>query len=116
MNQEQVVKALAALAHFVRLQVFRTLVVAGAEGRTPSEIAEQLDVPSTALSFHLKELMAAGLVSQERVGRNLFYRAAYEEMNALIGYLTENCCAGANCGQASAVCCPTTTNSTSQES
>ena len=116
MNQEQVVKALTALAHSVRLQVFRTLVVAGAEGRTPSDIAEQLAVPSTALSFHLKELMAAHLVSQERVGRNLFYRAAYDEMNALIGFLTENCCAGANCGQTDVACCPTTTKSTSQES
>ncbi|MEZ2737990.1 ArsR/SmtB family transcription factor [Comamonas jiangduensis] len=116
MNQEHVVKALAALAHSVRLQVFRTLVAAGAEGRTPSEIAEQLGIPSTALSFHLKELMAADLVSQERVGRNLFYRAAYDEMNALLGYLTENCCAGSNCGQAGVVCCPPTTKSTSQES
>ncbi|MBF6630532.1 MAG: helix-turn-helix transcriptional regulator [Comamonas sp.] len=116
MNQEHVVKALAALAHSVRLQVFRALVAAGAEGRTPSEIAEQLGIPSTALSFHLKELMAADLVSQERVGRNLFYRAAYDEMNALLGYLTENCCAGSNCGQAGVVCCPPTTKSTSQES
>ena len=115
MNEEQVVKALAALAHSVRLQVFRTLVVAGAEGRTPSGMAEQLGVPTTALSFHLKELMAADLVSQERVGRNLFYRAAYDEMNALIGYLTENCCAGPNCGQPGAACCPSTTNSTCQE-
>lgn len=106
MNEDQVIKALAALAHSVRLSVFRALVVAGAEGRTPSALSEQLGVPSTALSFHLKELVNAGLVCQERVSRNLFYRAAYDEMNALIGYLTENCCAGADCGQTGAVCHP----------
>jgi ArsR family transcriptional regulator len=107
MNEDQVVKALAALAHPVRLQVFRALVVAGTEGRTPSALAEQLGVASTALSFHLKELGNAALVSPERVGRNLFYRAAYDEMNALINYLTKNCCAGADCGQAGSDCLPT---------
>lgn len=114
MNEEQIIKALAALAHSVRLSVFRALVVAGAEGRTPSVLAEQLEVPSTALSFHLKELVNAGLVSQERVSRNLFYRAAYDEMNALISYLTENCCSGADCSQAGAVCCPSAPKATTK--
>lgn len=116
MKEEQVIKSLAALAHSVRLSVFRALVVAGAEGLTPSVLAERLGVPSSALSFHLKELMNAGLVCQERVSRNLFYRAAYDEMNALIGYLTENCCSGADCGQATAGCCPPATQSTTKES
>lgn len=66
-----------------------------------------LGVPATALSFHLKELMHAGLVCQERVSRNLFYRAAYDEMHLLLSYLTENCCAGADCGQATAPSCGT---------
>jgi len=113
MSEEQIIKALAALAHSVRLSVFRALVVAGADGLTPSVLAERLGVPSTALSFHLKELMNAGLVRQERVSRNLFYRAAYDEMNALLGYLTENCCSGADCGQATTTsCCPIATQST----
>ena len=105
MLQDQVIKSLAALAHPVRLSVFRALVVAGAEGLTPSALAQQLQVAPTALSFHLKDLMHAGLVCQERVSRNLFYRAAYDEMNALIAYLTENCCSGADCHQATAACC-----------
>lgn len=106
MNEDLVIKALAALAHSVRLRVFRALVVAGAPGLTPSALSERLSVPSTALSFHLKELMQAGLVCQERVSRNLFYRAAYDEMNALLSYLTENCCAGADGDTANvAACC-----------
>jgi ArsR family transcriptional regulator len=104
MNENQVIKALAALAHPVRLSVFRALVIAGEGGLTPSVLVERLEVSSTALSFHLKELMHSGLVCQERVSRNLFYRAAYDEMNALIGYLTENCCAGADCGQTTNRC------------
>lgn len=116
MKEDQVIKALAALAHSVRLRVFRALVVAGAEGLTPSVLAERLGVPSTALSFHLKELMNAGLVCQERVSRNLFYRAAYDEMNGLLGYLTENCCSGAQCGQATDSCCPVIAESTTKES
>ena len=107
MNEDQVIKALAALAHPVRLSVFRALVMAGAQGLTPSVLAERLGVPATALSFDLKELMHAGLVCQERVSRNLFYRAAYDEMHLLLSYLTENCCAGADCGQATAPSCGT---------
>ena len=107
MNEDQVIKALAALAHPVRLSVFFFLFMAGAQGLTPSVLAERLGVPATALSFHLKELMHAGLVCQERVSRNLFYRAAYDEMHLLLSYLTENCCAGADCGQATASSCGT---------
>ncbi|MEG2045955.1 MAG: helix-turn-helix domain-containing protein [Comamonas sp.] len=106
MNEDQVIQSLAALAHPVRLRVFRALVVAGEGGLTPSVLAEQLEVAGTALSFHLKELVRAGLVSQERQSRNLIYRAAFAQMNAVLGYLTENCCAGNDCGQADGSCCP----------
>ena len=97
MNETQVVQALAALAHPLRLQVFRALVVVGPTGLTPSAIMTGIGVPATTLSFHLKELTNAGLVTQERNGRNLVYRAAFEHMNSLLGYLTSNCCQGAEC-------------------
>ena len=97
MEEKDIVRALAALAHDLRLRVFRMLVVAGPEGLTPGTIAAQLDVPNATLSFHLKELMNAALVTQERDGRTLIYRAAYEQMNAVLGFLTENCCQGQPC-------------------
>jgi|SRR5690242_1478639 len=102
MEEQQVVKALAALAQPVRLQVFRALVVTGRAGLTPGTIAEALGIPPNTLSFHLKELTNAGLVTQERASRNIVYRAAYQQMNDLLGYLTENCCAGAACAVDSA--------------
>lgn len=95
MKEHEVVVALAALAHPQRLRVFRALVVAGLEGLTPSTMADGLDVARNALSFHLKELLHAGLVTAEQSGRNLIYRAAYARMNGLLSYLTENCCEGA---------------------
>jgi len=97
MEEQSVVRSLAALAHAHRLQVFRALVVAGPQGMTPGVMAEGVGIAPTSLSFHLKELMHAGLVTQERLGRNLVYRAAYDRMNELLGYLTDNCCAGAEC-------------------
>ncbi|WP_159270760.1 ArsR/SmtB family transcription factor [Variovorax boronicumulans] len=105
MEEKAVIQALAALAQPVRLQVFRALVVAGPAGLTPGVLAEQLGVPSTSLSFHLKELTHAKLVSQERDGRNLIYRAVFEQMNGLLAYLTENCCQGEACLPASATAC-----------
>lgn len=97
MEEPAVIKSLAALAQPVRLRVFRALVVAGPDGLTPSSLAESLDVPSTSLSFHLKELMHAELVSQERDGRHLIYRAVYKNMNGVLAYLTEHCCEGQGC-------------------
>jgi DNA-binding transcriptional ArsR family regulator len=97
MDANQVVAALAALAQPVRLQVFRALVVRGTTGLTPGAMAEGLGIPANTLSFHLKELAQAGLVTQERASRHIVYRAAFDRMNALLGYLTENCCAGARC-------------------
>ncbi|OWQ78136.1 transcriptional regulator [Stenotrophomonas maltophilia] len=97
MNEAQAVSALGALAHAQRLRVFRSLVVAGPEGLTPSVLADQLDVARNALSFHLKELAHAGLVTIEQQGRNLIYRADFSQMNELLGYLTEHCCQGSTC-------------------
>jgi ArsR family transcriptional regulator len=97
MESKEVVLALAALAHPLRLEVFRALVVAGQSGLTPGVIQGALDVPPATLSFHLKELANSGLVTQERASRHLIYRAEYDNMNALLGYLTANCCQGAAC-------------------
>lgn len=95
MEEKNVVKALAALAQPSRLQVFRALVVTGQQGATPGQLGEYLGVPNATLSFHLKELMGAGLISQERNGRHLIYRAEFAQVSGLIAYLTENCCQGA---------------------
>lgn len=94
MEESEVIKALAALAQPVRLKTFRALVVAGAQGMTPGALAELLQTPAASLSFHLKELLHAGLVTQERDGRSLIYRAAYDQMDALLSFMTKNCCQG----------------------
>lgn len=105
MDEPRVVKSLAALAQPVRLQIFRALVVAGQQGMTPGTMSEGLGVPASSLSFHLKELTNAGLVTQERSSRNLIYRAAYDHMDSLLGYLTANCCQGAECAVATPESC-----------
>ncbi len=105
MEAPDAVKSLAALAQPVRLQIFRALVVAGPSGLTPGALVEAIAVPGTSLSFHLKELLHSGLITQERNGRNLIYRAAFGEVNALIGYLTENCCEGETCEVSPAAAC-----------
>ena len=97
MEEQDVVKSLAALAQPSRLRVFRALVVAGPAGLTPGAISETLNVAAPTLSFHLKELTHAGLISQTRDGRNLIYRAAYAQMNAVLAYLAANCCQGEAC-------------------
>ncbi|MCX7692378.1 metalloregulator ArsR/SmtB family transcription factor [Tepidimonas taiwanensis] len=97
MEETTAVRALAALAQPVRLRAFRALVVAGADGLTAGALAEALAVAPSALSFHLKELLHAQLVTQQRQGRHLIYRAAFHTMEALLAYLTENCCAGTSC-------------------
>jgi DNA-binding transcriptional ArsR family regulator len=105
MDEQDVVLSLAALAQPVRLKVFRALVVTGQAGLTPSAMAEGLGIPANTLSFHLKELCHAGLITQERASRHLIYRAAYERMNALLGYLTDHCCEGAACAVESNATC-----------
>jgi DNA-binding transcriptional ArsR family regulator len=97
MTELDVVKALGALAQQSRLQIFRELVVAGAGGLTPGQLSQSLGLPGTGLSFHLKELTHAGLITQQRDGRNLIYRAAFATMNDVLAYLTQNCCAGGSC-------------------
>lgn len=97
MEENDVVRSLAALAQPIRLQVFRCLVVAGTDGATPGVLAELLSLPASSLSFHLKELVNAGLVTQERISRNLVYRVSFPRMNGLVAYLTENCCQGQAC-------------------
>jgi DNA-binding transcriptional ArsR family regulator len=92
MEKKQVLKALAALAQASRLQVFRSLVVAGPSRATPSELSDEHNLPNATLSFHLKELANAGLIHQERSGRNLIYRVEFAQMNRVVGYLSENCC------------------------
>ena len=105
MEDKQVIKALAALAQAHRLQIFRALVVKGPEGMTPASLAESLGLPANALSFHLKELMHADLISQERSGRNLIYRAQYDRMKDVLTFLTQNCCQGKACLDAAATAC-----------
>jgi DNA-binding transcriptional ArsR family regulator len=92
MKSNQVVAALGALAQETRLKLFRLLVQRGADGLPAGVIAERLDVPPSSLTFHLQQLLHAGLVTQRRVGRQIFYATEYGAMNALVGYLTDNCC------------------------
>ncbi|MEY4748972.1 MAG: hypothetical protein RIQ60_1186 [Pseudomonadota bacterium] len=92
MEEAAAVAALAALAQPMRLRVFRALVGAAPQGLTPGALAALLDVPASTLSFHLKELMHAGLVAPVRDGRNLIYRPELAQMNALLGYLSDHCC------------------------
>lgn len=94
MELKNATNALAALGQPTRLSVFRLLVEAGPEGRMPGEIAEALSLPRPTLSFHLKELAAAGLIQGETRGRYICYRADFDAMNGLIEFLTRNCCGG----------------------
>lgn len=102
MKNDAAVGALAALAQEHRLKLFRLLVQAGDKGLAAGAIADALGVPNSSLSFHLAQLRTAGLILQERQHRSLIYRANYPAMNALVGYLMENCCAGADCGSEAA--------------
>lgn len=107
MNEKAAVLALAAIAQEARLRVFRALVGAAPEGMTPGALSALLDVPASTLSFHLKELVHAGLVSAERDGRHLIYRPAIEQMNALLAYLSAHCCQGQGCEAAAPARCST---------
>jgi ArsR family transcriptional regulator len=98
MDAQLAVASLAALAQESRLAIFRLLVEAGPTGLAVGEIGASVAVAPATLSFHLKELFHAGLASSRQEGRYVFYSANFERMNALIGYLTENCCARDGCG------------------
>ncbi len=103
METKNVIAALAALAQENRLAVYRLLVERGPAGEAAGAIAQALDMPASSLSFHLAQLRHAGLVLQRRQGRSLIYAADIAAMNALVGYLTANCCGSP---AAAVVCCP----------
>jgi ArsR family transcriptional regulator, arsenate/arsenite/antimonite-responsive transcriptional repressor len=104
MKTEQVIDALAALAQRSRLAIFKLLVESGPAGLAAGAIGEKLELPPATLSFHLAHLARAGLVNSRQEGRFVIYSANFDNMNSLVGYLTENCCSGAAC--APAVCAP----------
>lgn len=97
MDSAVAIEALGALAQEHRLALFRLLVQAGDDGMAAGSVADALGVANSSLSFHLAQLRRAGLITQERRHRSLIYRADYGVMNELVGYLLENCCAGARC-------------------
>jgi DNA-binding transcriptional ArsR family regulator len=97
MKTSQAVVALEALAQDSRLGIFRLLVEAGGEGLPAGQIARRMSLPAATLSFHLSQLKHAGLIACLRQGTSLIYSADFEAMNALVGFLTENCCGGASC-------------------
>jgi ArsR family transcriptional regulator len=105
MKSTDVIDALAALAQASRLEIFRALVVAGHEGLTPGVMSDRLGVAANTLSFHLKELMQANLVCQQRMGRHLIYRAEFQHMNEVLAYLTQNCCQGQPCVSSPNIAC-----------
>jgi DNA-binding transcriptional ArsR family regulator len=100
MESTAALEAISALSNDNRLSIFRLLVQAGRDGRAAGDIAEALSIPASSLSFHLAHLTRAGLITQRRESRSLIYAANFETMNGLIGFLTENCCGGANCAPA----------------
>src|SRR3954467_6920262 len=106
MEKLNAVEALAALAQEHRLAVFRLLVQAGPEGMPAGEVAAALGLAPNTLTFHFDRLRSAGLVTVRRDGRSMIYAARFETMNALLGFLTENCCQGAAEKCAPAVCQP----------
>lgn len=102
MNRDRAVTSLAALAQASRLDAFRHLVQAGPDGLAAGELAEKLGISPPALSFHLRGLAQAGLVRSRQQGRFVYYSAAYDAMQSLVDFLTENCCGGNACAPARA--------------
>lgn len=102
MNRDRAVTSLAALAQASRLDAFRILVQAGADGLAAGQLASKLGISPPALSFHLRGLAQAGLVRSRQQGRFVYYSAAYDAMQSLIDFLTENCCGGSTCAPARA--------------
>lgn len=97
METNQILSAFAALSQEQRLKVFRALVQAGPSGSSPGELSELLGMPAATLSFHLKELWRAELIAKQPQGRRIIYRARYEQIQAVIAYLMDNCCGGNTC-------------------
>src|ERR1700685_1320274 len=109
MEISKAVTALAALAQDNRLDIFRLLVRAGPDGMAAGHVAEKLGLAPNTLTFHFDRLRSAGLVTVRRAGRSMIYAARFETMNALLGYLTENCCRGVPAPCAPATCRPART-------
>jgi DNA-binding transcriptional ArsR family regulator len=105
METHHAIAALAALAQESRLATYRLLVQAGPAGLSASRIADALRIPSSSLSFHLKELTHAGLIAPRQEGRFIIYAARFETMSALLGFLTENCCGGNPCTPLAGAAC-----------
>ncbi len=105
MDTQHALDALAGLAQKSRLALFRELVQRGPTGATPGELAETVGIAPTTLSFHLKTLLQAGLIQAEQQGRSITYRADFDAMQGLVGYLTDNCCAG-DASQCAPACAP----------
>src|SRR4051812_16286606 len=101
MQSSQAVQALGALAHETRLAIYRMLVEQGPDGLSAGVIAERLGLPPSSLTFHVQHLHRAGLLTQRRLSRQLIYAADFTTMNALVGFMTENCC-----GQGMSACLP----------
>ncbi|HZO21616.1 MAG TPA: metalloregulator ArsR/SmtB family transcription factor [Steroidobacteraceae bacterium] len=97
MESKSAVDALSALAQETRLQIYRLLVQAGPDGLPAGDVAARVGIPANTLSFHLKALSHAGLVTSRQAGRFVYYAANYEQMTTLLGFLTENCCGGRSC-------------------
>ena len=100
MDGNQVTTALGALAHETRLAVFRLLVERGPDGLSAGVIADKVGLPPSSLTFHLQQLLHAGLITQRRLSRQLIYATDFQAMNAVVSYLTENCCGSATCAPA----------------
>lgn len=104
-DAQAIVASLGALAHEHRLAVYRLLVERGPDGLAAGMLAEKMAMPPSSLTFHLQQLLQAGLVTQRRLGRQIIYAADFANMNSLVAYLTENCCGGKTCAP---ICDPAT--------
>ena len=106
MEKTEIIAALAALAQDSRLAIYRMLVERGPQGLAAGEIAERLGMPPSSLTFHLQQLLHAGLVTQRRLSRQLIYAADFAAMNGLVAFLTENCCGGGGEAACAPACNP----------
>jgi ArsR family transcriptional regulator len=112
METKHAVEALGALAHEYRLQIYRLLVEQGPDGMAAGAVGEAVGLAPSSLTFHLQNLHRAGLIVQRRESRSLIYSVDFEAMNELVGYLTENCCAGSGPNSCATECKPASSSKT----